>query len=161
MRGFRRLFKLGLLQKKFSIIIKLKSFVKTSGKTGLHIYIPCSGFSFEQTRIIANHLADQIHELVLDISTRSETINHRKGKVYIDANQNDYADTLAAPYSVRPYHKPIVSTPLDWTEVKPGLDRYKFTMDKILTRLKKREDFFTGIFDEKVVRRNSQKLKLL
>ncbi len=134
---------------------KLKGFIKTSGKTGLHIYIPCSRFSFEQTRLIANILADEVYELVPDISTRNETVNHRKGKVYIDANQNDYADTLAAPYSVRPYHQPIVSTPLEWKEVKPGLDRYKFTMNEILSRLDKKVDFFREIQDEKNISTNN------
>ncbi|WP_376781278.1 MULTISPECIES: non-homologous end-joining DNA ligase LigD [Sphingobacterium] len=86
---------------------------------------------------------------------RNETVNHRKGKVYIDANQNDYADTLAAPYSVRPYHQPIVSTPLEWKEVKPGLDRYKFTMNEILSRLDKKVDFFRGIQDEKNISTNN------
>ncbi|WP_104381704.1 DNA ligase D [Sphingobacterium sp. HMA12] len=140
---------------------KLKGFVKTSGKTGLHIYIPCSGFSFEQTRIIANRLADEIHQLVPDISTRIETVNHRKGKVYIDANQNDYGDTLAAPYSVRPYHVPIVSTPLDWKEVKPGLDRYKFTMDEILIRIKKKGELFHDLNDEKITIQNGTIMRAL
>ncbi|MBE8970160.1 DNA ligase D [Nostocales cyanobacterium LEGE 12452] len=121
---------------------KLKAFPKTSGKTGLHIYIPCSGLDFHQARERANELADQIHELVPDISTRSEGISNRKGKVYIDANQNDYADTLAAPYCIRPYHEPLVSTPLDWKEVKPGLDRYAFNLKTIEARLAKKGDLF-------------------
>lgn len=159
--GFQKAIEVGIAAKTVLDHYELKSFVKTSGKTGIHIYIPCSGFSFEQTRIIANALADQIHGLTPDISTRSETINHRKGKVYIDANQNDYADTLAAPYSVRPYHQPIVSTPLDWKEVTPGLDRYRFTMEQIIRRLEKNRDLFKGVLDEKVVKGNVARLKML
>lgn len=131
-QGFEQALQVAIAAKTVLDKQNLKGFIKTAVKTGLHLYIPCSGFSFDQTRIIAKTLADEIHDLVPDISTRSETISHRKGKVYIDANQNDYADTLAAPYSLRPYHKPIVSTRLEWKEVKPGLDRYKITMVEIL-----------------------------
>lgn len=152
--GFEQVIEVAIATKTVLDKHKLQGFVKTSGKTGLHIYIPCSGFSFEQTRIIANNLADEIHQLVPHISTRSETVNHRKGKVYIDANQNDYGDTLAAPYSVRPYHLPIVSTPLDWKEVKPGLDRYKFTMEEILIRIKKKGELFHDLNDEKITIQN-------
>lgn len=120
----------------------LESYPKTSGKTGLHIYIPCTGLNFHQARERANELADEIHELVPNISTRSEGISNRNGKVYIDANQNDYADTLAAPYSIRPYHEPLVSTPLEWKEVKPGLDRYDFNMKTIEKRTAKKGDLF-------------------
>nr|WP_298935723.1 DNA ligase D [uncultured Dyadobacter sp.] len=128
---------------------KLESYPKTSGKTGIHIYIPCSGMDFHQAREKANELADQIHQLVPDISTRSESISGRKGKVYIDANQNDYADTLAAPYCIRPYHEPLVSTPLEWKEVKPGPDRYAFNMKTIEARLAKKGDLFFPLLTAK------------
>jgi bifunctional non-homologous end joining protein LigD len=121
---------------------KLEGFPKTSGKTGLYIYIPCTGLNFHQARAQANELADQVHELVPNISTRSEGISNRNGKVYIDANQNDYADTLAAPYCIRPYHEPLVSTPLTWKEIKPGLDRYAFNMKTIEKRIAKTGDLF-------------------
>src|SRR5690606_20479535 len=123
--------------------------------------IPCKGFTFTQSRAIANALADKVHALVPDSSTRSETIDHRKDKVYVDANQNDYADTLAAPYSVRPYHLPVVSTPLDWKEVKRGLDRYAFTMATIPARLKKKGHLFRDLTDVKVIKGNRIKLKSL
>lgn len=157
-QGFEQAIQVAIATKKVLDKYKIKGFVKTSGKTGLHIYIPCSDLTFEQSRIIANSLADEIHKLVPDISKRSETISHRKGKVYIDANQNDYADTLAAPYSVRPYHIPIVSTPLEWKEVKTGLDRYKFTMEEILDRLSKKGDLFAGLSELKNKVGNNLKL---
>ncbi|QIH34173.1 hypothetical protein [Sphingobacterium sp. DR205] len=159
--GFEQAIQVAIATKAVLDKHKLKAFVKTSGKIGLHIYIPCSGFSFERTRIIANNLADEIHQLVPDIGTRSETINHRKGKVYIDANLNDYGDTMAAPYSIRPYHLPLVSTPLDWKEVKPGLDRYKFTMEEILKRIKKKGELFHDLNDEKITIQNGTIMRAL
>ncbi|MEP7377865.1 MAG: DNA ligase D [Chitinophagaceae bacterium] len=111
--SFLKAIKVARETKKMLDKYKLTSFIKTSGQSGLHIYIPCTGFTFTQTRNFAEHLAEQIHHHLPDISTTNVSKTQRKDLVYIDAGQNDYADTLAAPYSVRPYHKPIVSTPLD------------------------------------------------
>ena len=97
-KGFRDAVTIARSCKKVLDKYKLKGFVKTSGQSGLHVYVPCSGFTFEQTRIMAGRLADEVHELTEEISTRSESKEQRQDKVYIDAGQNDYADTLAAPY---------------------------------------------------------------
>lgn len=132
----------------------LKGSIKTSGKTGLHVYIPVRDINFDVSLFLGRYLADQVNELVPDISTRSITKAHRKGKVYIDADQNNYADTLATVYSVRPYHQPTVSTPLDWKEVKSGLDRYSFTINTIEKRLEKKGDVFLSVLDEKIRSRN-------
>lgn len=138
---------------------KIRAFVKTSGKCGLHIYIPCHGFDFRQSRRIANHLADEIHALVPEFTTRKVSISQCRKNVYIDANQNDYADTLAAPYSVRPYHQPLISTPLEWREVRHGLDRYDFNISSIKKRIAKKKDLFAGLLDAKGGRLNQRKLK--
>jgi bifunctional non-homologous end joining protein LigD len=134
----------------------IKSFIKTSGKTGLHIYIPCVGIDFHESRSIANAIGDEIHKLVPSVSTRNESINQRGNRLYIDANQNDYTDTLAAPYPLRPYHRPLVSTPLEWKEVKPGLDRYDYNMESIHKRLEKKGDLFSGTLDVKTARSNQK-----
>ena len=117
----------------------LTSFVKTSGKTGMHIYIPVTGIDFPQARNFSERLGEEIQALVPDISTTTVSINQRGDKVFIDPSQNDYADTLAAPYSARPYHLPTVSTPLDWKEIKTSLDPEAFTIDTIPGRIRKRE----------------------
>jgi bifunctional non-homologous end joining protein LigD len=140
---------------------KLTGFIKTSGKTGLHIYIPCSSITHSEARTTAYKIADEVHKLVPKISTRKESIELRGDKVYIDAGQNDYADTLATPYSIRPYHQPLASTPLEWKEVKKGLDRYAFTMDTIHARLEKKGDLWEKIDDEKVISANDKSLSNL
>ncbi len=155
--GFKKAVEIAMAAKEILDKYKLKAFVKTSGKTGIHIYVPCSGIDFFQSRKIANSIGDEIHSLTKSISTRHESINRRGNSVYIDANQNDYADTLAAPYSVRPYHEPLVSTPLDWKEIKIGLDRYDFNINTIDARLKK-GDKFLGVLDRKIAAQNSKKL---
>ena len=87
------------------------------------------------------------------------SIANRGNKLYIDPNQNDYADTVAAPYSVRPFHHPSVSTPIDWKELKPSLDPLQFDIGSIGARLKKKGDLFEGVTEKKVASTNSKTLR--
>jgi bifunctional non-homologous end joining protein LigD len=79
---------------------KLDSLVKTSGKTGIHLFVPCQGFAYPQARLLAEKICQEIADLVPDIATTEVTIDHRGNKFFVDPSQNDYADTLAAAYSV-------------------------------------------------------------
>jgi bifunctional non-homologous end joining protein LigD len=137
---------------------QLQSLVKTSGKTGIHLFLPCQGFTFPQSRMLAEKLCQQIAEEVPDIATTEVTIEHRGNKLFVDPSQNDYADTLAAAYSVRPYKHPTVSTPLDWKEVKEKLDPGKFTMDTVPERLEKKGDLFKDLLNEKMRTANTKAL---
>lgn len=138
---------------------RLKSFIKTSGKTGMHIYLPVKDIKNEQARVISQTLNKEIHLLVPDISTVTVSRNQRDNKVFIDFSQNDYADTLAAPYSVRPNASPTVSTPLDWKEVKRGLDPRDFTIHNILKRIEKKGDLFEEVLNEKWAVNNGKVLE--
>jgi bifunctional non-homologous end joining protein LigD len=157
-KGFEKAIQVAVAAHKVLNKHTLTGFIKTSGKTGLHIYIPCSHITFSEARPLAYKIADEVYKLVPKISTREESISLRGDKVYIDAGQNDYADTLAAPYSIRPYHQPLVSAPLEWKEVKKGLDRYAFTMDTIQKRLDKKGDLWKKLSDEKVIAANNRSL---
>jgi bifunctional non-homologous end joining protein LigD len=137
---------------------KLKAFAKTSGKTGMHFYIPCTGIPFAEARTIGEHICRAIVEMVPGQATVANSINSRGNKIYVDPSQNDYADTLAAPYSVRPWHIPGVSTPLEWKEINHKLNPSNFTIDTILPRIKKKGDLFKGVLDGKTVRANGKKL---
>jgi len=160
-KGFEKAIQVAIATQKVLKIRKLTGFVKTSGKTGLHIYIPCSGINFGEARATAYKIADEVHKLVAKISTREESIDLRGDKVYIDAGQNDYADTLAAPYSIRPYHQPLVSAPLEWKELKKGLDRYAFTMNSMQERLNRKGDLWKKLNDKKVIAANNKFLEKL
>ena len=140
---------------------KLKTFPKTSGKTGLHIYIPVEGISFETARNCSEKLGSEIQKLVPEISTTNVSISSRGNKVFIDPSQNDYADTLAAVYSVRPDKLPTVSTPLEWKEIKPGLNPKVFTIATIVTRIKKKGDLFKGVLSTSTAKKNSTLLRKL
>jgi bifunctional non-homologous end joining protein LigD len=139
--------------------LKLKAFPKTSGKTGIHLLIPCSGFKFEVARRLGSHICDMVHELVPSITTREVTVNKRGSKLFVDDSQNDYADTIAAAYSVRPFHIPSVSTPLDWKEIKTGLDSTEFTIKTIQKRIDKKGDLLKDVFNEAIRTDNYKSLK--
>ena len=127
----------------------------------MHIYIPCEKFSFPGARNIAEKICREINELTPEITTTEITVSKRGNKLYIDPNQNDEADTVAAPYSVRPAPLPTVSTPLEWKEVHEKLDPKKFDIHSILDRIKKKGDLFEGVMDEKTRQKNYKILKQL
>ena len=127
----------------------LTSFIKTSGKTGIHILIPCNGFTHSQARSIGSYLCDEIQRKVPAISTRERNVDKRGNLLYVDDSQNDFADTIASAYSVRPYQIPSVSTPLGWKEVRNGLNPGGFTIKTIPKRLGKFGDMFEGLFDQR------------
>lgn len=107
----------------------LPSFVKTSGATGLHVLIPLAGLlTHEQSRQLAELLARLAVERCPGISSLARMPAARRGKVYVDTLQNGYGKLLVAPWSVRPLPGAPVSTPLDWSEVAPGLDPAAFTL---------------------------------
>jgi bifunctional non-homologous end joining protein LigD len=88
--GFGKAIETALAAKELLDKYKLISFVKTSGKTGLHIYLPSEGIKYGeekqkgQVRIIAEKLTNEIHELVPDITTTSFSQSGRGDKVYVD-----------------------------------------------------------------------------
>lgn len=137
---------------------KLTTFAKTSGKTGMHLYVPCSAFSFPQARKIAESICKVIHELLPEKTTTAVNLAERGNKLYLDPNQNDYADTVAAPYSVRPFKNPAVSTPLEWKEVNMKLDPAAFTIQTIQERLKKKGDLFSKVIDQRIAQKNDEVL---
>jgi bifunctional non-homologous end joining protein LigD len=139
--------------------LKITTFCKTSGKTGIHIYIPCKGFTFPEARTIAQKICGDIHKAVPEITTTEITVDKRGDKLYLDPNQNDEADTVAAPYSVRPHHHPTVSTPLDWKEVTIKLNPSDFTLHTLPARIKQKGELFKNVLDKKIAGKNSAKLK--
>jgi bifunctional non-homologous end joining protein LigD len=160
-KGLNRLRETAMAAKEYCDKIGLKTFIKTSGKTGMHFLVPCRGFSFTQARDLTEHICSEIHQLVPAISTTATSISQRENKVYIDPSQNDYADTIAAAYCARPYYKPCVSTPLDPKEINATLDPHEFTIETIFTRLRKKGDLFKDLLSKKMYEANNKILKKL
>lgn len=114
---------------------------------------------FGDSRKIAEKICTEIHELVPDITTTNVSVSSRGNRLYIDPNQNDYADRVAAAYCARAWHLPTVSTPLDWKEVTSKLSPSEFTIKTIPKRLEKKGHLFKDILDKKIRISNSNILK--
>jgi len=140
--------------------MKVPAFCKTSGATGMHIYIPLKAkYTYDQSRMLARFIVEmaQKDERIASFTSLERTPAKRKKKIYLDFLQNREIQTLAAPYSVRPRPGATVSTPLHWEELKKGLKPEKFTMLNIFSRLKDEGDLFKpvlgkGIDLEKTIR---------
>ncbi|NOS84429.1 MAG: DNA ligase, partial [Ignavibacteria bacterium] len=125
---------------------KAHRYCKTSGATGIHIYIPLNKkYDFEISREFAHVIAELTHDLVPGFTSIERTPAKRKRKVYIDYLQNRSGQTLAAPYSVRPKPKAPVSTPLDWKELKSIESPEEFTIETIFKRINKKGDLFKAV----------------
>lgn len=126
--------------------LNIPSVCKTSGATGLHIYVPMHArYSFEEVRHFAGLIARLVHRTLPDLTSMERSPKKRQNKIYLDVMQNNFAQTVAAPYSVRPLTGAPVSTPLKWTEVKKGLDPAHFTIKSVLKRFKKVGDLFKAV----------------
>lgn len=129
--------------------LEIDSYCKTSGSTGLHIYIPLAAkYDYEIAKNFAQLIAQQINDVLPDTTSILRMPAKRKKKVYLDFLQNRRGQTLAAPYSVRPKPGATVSTPLDWSEVNAKLDVSKFTIKTIFKRLDKVGDLWKPVLGE-------------
>jgi bifunctional non-homologous end joining protein LigD len=90
-------------------------------------------------------IAKLIHKRQPDLTSIERHPEKRNGKIYLDYLQNRRGQTIAAAYSVRPVEGATVSTPLEWSEIKPGLDPKKFTIKTILQRIKKKGDIWKPV----------------
>ena len=134
------------------------SYPKTSGSTGMHIYIPLGAkYSYEQSKEFARVIATLVQREIPKYTSIERMVKPRKGKMYIDFLQNRPQATIAAPYSLRPKPGATVSMPLHWDEVKKGLKMNDFTIYNALERIKSAGDIFKpvlgkGINLEKVIK---------
>ncbi|MCQ6961581.1 non-homologous end-joining DNA ligase [Mucilaginibacter aquariorum] len=129
----------------------VSAYPKTSGLTGLHIYIPLGAkYSFDQSAQLARHILTVAHQQTSGYTTMERMIHKRQGKLYLDYLQNRFAATVAAPYSLRPKPGAPVSMPLSWEEIKPGLNIRNFTIQNAPQRLRATGDLFKGVLGEGV-----------
>ena len=135
--------------KKVLDAIDVPSYPKTSGSTGMHIYIPLGAkYTYDQSQLFANIIVKLVHKQIPDFTTLERMISNRNGKMYLDFLQNRPGATIAGVYSLRPKPGATVSMPVMWDEVKPGLTMRNFTIHNAIDRLKETGDLFTGILGE-------------
>lgn len=125
--------------------IGLRPYVKTSGATGIHVYVPVkAGYTYEHTRQFCQAVAIHVAAEHKDIATVERVVSRRRGKVYIDFLQNRKGQTVVPPYVVRPRPKAPVSAPLDWDELELDLEPTAFNIETMPPRLAKLGDLFQG-----------------
>jgi bifunctional non-homologous end joining protein LigD len=127
----------------------LRGYPKTTGATGMHIFLPVRpGLTFEVVRLFAHVVAQRIIARRPDLVTVEGMIAKRGPRVYLDANQNGRGRSISCVYSVRPRPGAPVAAPLEWDEVGPGLDPGDFTMAAVARRVAERGDLFAGVIDD-------------
>jgi bifunctional non-homologous end joining protein LigD len=129
----------------------LPNYVKTTGKTGLHILIPLGRqCTYEQSRTLGELLARLVLRRLPDTTTITRHVTRRGDKVYLDYLQNRHGQLIVSPFSVRPLPGATVSMPLRWSDVEPGLDPRVFTIRSAVRRMETlEEDPVSPVLEEK------------
>ena len=131
--------------KKILDALEISGYVKTSGSTGIHIYIPLAAkYSYDQSQMFGKLIVSIVHEQLSEFTSMERQIKNRNGKMYLDFLQNRPGATIACPYSLRPKPGATVSMPLHWDEVKKGLTMKDFTIANSIARIKSEGDIFKG-----------------
>ncbi|WP_327138745.1 DNA polymerase domain-containing protein [Niabella yanshanensis] len=125
----------------------VKSYCKTSGSSGLHVFVPMGNkYDYEHVKNFAHLTAMKVTELLPDFTTLERNLKKRgNSKIYVDYLQNRRGQTIASAYSVRPKKGATVSTPLDWKEVKKGLHPSQFDIYTVPKRVAKIGDIFKPV----------------
>lgn len=147
--GFSDVIETALYLKELLDELQLPSYVKTSGASGLQVYIPIERrYTFEQTRKVGHFIAAYLVEKHPELLTIERMVKNRGTKLYVDYLQPWRGKTLAAPYSTRAKPEASVSTPLRWEEV-PHIHPSDFTVHNVPDRLKQLGDLFAPLLDAK------------
>ncbi|MNF76147.1 putative ATP-dependent DNA ligase YkoU [compost metagenome] len=148
-QDFTEVVKTALTVKEVMDELETECLCKTSGSSGLHVYIPLGAqYDYDSTKILAELIAKEVQSRLPDTTTLERSIKKRDRKIYIDYLQNRRAQTLAAPYSVRPKPGATVSTPLEWSEVNDTLHPSQFTIKNVLNRFEKKGDLWTPVLQK-------------
>jgi bifunctional non-homologous end joining protein LigD len=144
--------RLGLRLHDVLIRIGLRSFAKTSGGKGLHVYVPLNNpaVTFDDTKDFARAVALLFERQHPDKVTATMARQQRGGKVFVDWSQNDRHKTTACAYTLRAGPKPTVSTPVTWDELDAAARAddsvaLTFTAPDALERLRTEGDLFAPV----------------
>jgi len=124
----------------------ITAWAKTSGSTGIHIFIPLGArYTYDQSKTLAELIVSLAQRELPGFTSLERTPSKRKGKIYLDFLQNRPIQTIAAPYSLRPKPGATASAPLYWEEIKTGLQIKDFTIFNMPGRIKTEGDIFKGV----------------
>jgi len=138
----------------------LEVFLKTSGATGMHLYLPVErGYTYEQLRIFAEIVARFVAAEQPELVTQERSVAKRAaGKIYIDVSQNAFGRPLAAPYVVRPFPKAPISTPVEPGELGRSLRPERFNLKTIFARLEEHRELWRNFWDSRQQLENATRL---
>jgi bifunctional non-homologous end joining protein LigD len=129
--------------------LALPSFVKTSGKTGLHVFVPIlRQFDYDTVRRLSEQICRFVERQHPHETTMEWSIERRRGKVFLDYDQNTRGKMLATPYSPRALAGAPVSIPVCWDELNL-VDPSGWTMDSAQRRLQEQGDLWASILARK------------
>jgi bifunctional non-homologous end joining protein LigD len=141
--------------------LRLASFLKTSGATGIHIYIPVEPvYTYEQLRTFGEIIARTVTAGHANLVTNERIVARRPaGRVLIDVQQNAHGRPLAAPYAVRAFPKAPVSAPVLPRELRTSLRPETLNIKTIFARLKEKGDLWSDFWKQR--QRLEQAIELL
>jgi bifunctional non-homologous end joining protein LigD len=124
----------------------LHSFPKTSGRKGMHLYVPLQEIPDERTSAYAKEAAQRLEKDHRDLVVSRMEKRLRKGKIFVDWSQNNRHKTTVAPYSLRAGDEPHVSAPVTWDEVESG-DDLRFGPDDVRDRIDQHGDLLAPLLE--------------
>jgi bifunctional non-homologous end joining protein LigD len=148
-KGWEKTVEMALSLKDLLDQLRLSSFVKTSGKTGIHVYVPIlRHYDYDAVRAATQTLGRFLMQQHPKDVTMEWDTTRRRGKVFFDHNQNTRGKTLAAQYSLRPTAWAGVSMPIAWSELS-RIDPTDFNIRTVPARLAARGDVWSDILSRK------------
>ncbi len=156
--SFNQVIEAANITKKVLDAADVACYCKTSGSTGLHIYIPLGAkYTYEASKEFARLIVKLVHKEIPGYTSLERMVANRKGKMYLDFLQNRPQATIATVYSARPKPGATVSTPLHWEEVKKGLAMKDFTIKNVVERIKAEGDIFKPVIGKGIAMAKAMK----
>lgn len=144
--GFDMVREVALLVRTVLDRLGLHGYARTSGATGIQIYVPIERrHDFGQVRDWVGRVCELINRADPDRTTMEWAISARTGKVFLDHNMNTEGRNIAAAFSLRPERGATVSTPVTWEEIEAGVEPGAFTITTIWTEIAERDALFRPV----------------
>jgi len=145
--NFEQVIEVALAFRELLESLSVEGYCKTSGASGIHIFIPMGKkYDYEQVKNLAHLLCSQVCTQLDKLTTLERNLQKRgDSRIYLDWLQNSEGQTLACAYSLRPKPGATVSTPLEWKEVKAGLDPLAFNIHTAFQRAQQKGDLFKAV----------------
>jgi bifunctional non-homologous end joining protein LigD len=131
--AFREVRQAALLLRELLSDFGLRAWVKTSGRSGLHVLVPFHGrVSFDDVRSVADMIVNRATRRDPKLFSRDPRRSRRRGRILLDTSRNERGRTIIAPYAVAT--SGFVSTPLEWDELRRPTYPDEFGMEQVLAR---------------------------